>query len=192
MRNVAKNTPQLDVFWDLDGVIYKYDKDDYVGENPAYMQPKYFEDRPVDARGYIEFIAMWHNRKVTGLWILSKGANPEVDESIREAILKDKETNVRRRMPWFEMENVILTEESKVAAAERKLGRNLRKTDVLVDDNNDNLEAWVAAGGSAIKYINDINSVDTYAGPKLVGFTLVDIPECNADMYASLDMNLDK
>lgn len=36
--------------------------------------------------------------------------------------------------------------------------KNLTYTDILIDDYNSNLDNWIKAGGTAIKYVNDINS----------------------------------
>ena len=46
---------------------------------------------------------------------------------------------------------------NKAEYAERKIGRKLRPYDVLLDDHTPNLLHWQAAGGSGIKFINEIN-----------------------------------
>ena len=37
--------------------------------------------------------------------------------------------------------------------------------DVLIDDYNKNLEDWREHGGLAVKYLNGINSADSFSGP---------------------------
>lgn len=39
-----------------------------------------------------------------------------------------------------------------------------RKYHILIDDFNPNLRNWQAAGGTAVKYINDINSPESFDG----------------------------
>lgn len=46
---------------------------------------------------------------------------------------------------------------NKAEYAEQKIGRRLRRYDVLVDDHTPNLQHWQAAGGTGIKFINEIN-----------------------------------
>ena len=36
--------------------------------------------------------------------------------------------------------------------------------DILIDDYNPNLYSWMSRGGTAIKYINNVNSVDSWVG----------------------------
>lgn len=180
----------ITAFWDLDGVVFKYEREAYVGENPKYARPKYFEDREIDARAYIELLSMYHNKNVSGLYILSRGAT-RLDVEKRKAVIIDKKTNVANRMPWFNQEHVIVADCSKVEAAEQFLGRKLCACDVLIDDFNENLKMWVRAGGSAIKYINGLNSPETYDGPKLIEFKLVDIPSGMEEMYEKLRLSIE-
>lgn len=44
----------------------------------------------------------------------------------------------------------------------------LRKYHVLVDDYNPNLRNWQSAGGTAVKYINDLNTPESFDGPCLM------------------------
>lgn len=54
---------------------------------------------------------------------------------------------------------------TKAKAVELIYNRKLTRTDILIDDYNLNLKAWNAAGGTAIKLINNDNSISSYSGP---------------------------
>ena len=62
--------------------------------------------------------------------------------------------------------------------------RTLSKKDVLIDDWNPNLQMWEKHGGTAIKYLNGINSADSWAGLKIT-------EEMTADEIVEMLLSLD-
>lgn len=60
--------------------------------------------------------------------------------------------------------NVIFSESDKRNSIERIRGMKLCKSDILIDDYNKNLYAWLNAGGTAIKYLNCVNSKGMWPG----------------------------
>lgn len=182
---LSNDENSIHVFWDLDGVIFQYERSAYVGDNPPYAMPGYFKNRELDQRAYLILETMRDNCHIDGMHILSRGAT-RLNPQQRRGVIADKRFNVANDIPWMQSKDVIITERSKVDEAVRFLGRPLSVTDILIDDFNENLKLWVAAGGSAIKYLNGLNSMDTYSGPKIVGMSLIDVPEKHADLYAKI------
>jgi len=182
---------ELNAFWDMDGVLFKYERNDYVGEYPAYASPKYFENRPIDVIAYEMFNSMHSNNNINGLYILSRGSSHLPDEEVRMRTIIDKKTNIRNQIPWFNIDNTIISNDAKVEAFIERFGRVPTKTDFLIDDFNVNLTSWSAAGGSAIKYVNGVNTANSYAGPKLIDGKLVDVPCGEEILYGRLKLSIE-
>jgi hypothetical protein len=71
-------------------------------------------------------------------------------------------------IPEFDVgSHFIAVSKSKHSAITQLKGIELSKKDILVDDYNPNLLAWEVAGGTAVKYLNGINSPDSWYGYKL-------------------------
>lgn len=163
---------KVNTFWDLDGVIFKYEREAYVGDNPTYANPGYFRKREIDNVAYALLEKARKDASCT-INILSRGST-RLDEEQRKNIIEDKKNNVSDVIPWLPDTNILITELSKVEEAVLKLGRSLSKNDILIDDFNENLISWTNAGGSAIKYLNGLNSESSYDGPKLKNGVLID------------------
>lgn len=166
------------LFFDMDGVMALYEPEAYmesIDTKMAYLNHGYFRERTPDAaavrlfRKCIDPYDRSHPH-IDGVYVLS---TVPADEPDRARIIADK-----RR--WLEDYALDRTDEhepscfdidertifaysgshpkSKVFAAEEMLGRPLTKADCLIDDFNANLKEWDNAGGTAIKYLNGINS----------------------------------
>lgn len=177
-------TPQtpnnrINLFFDMDGVLAVYEPEAYMvsplyDQLPYIEQDGYFAKRPADDGAVYLF-----NRYVTTLRHTS-----EPDVHVHTLSTIPNNTSLALRMAhdkryWMERQiapcprhvqaanfpdrNMLFAYQgdpsrSKVETAKRALGRDLCAQDVLIDDFNDNLIAWTRAGGTAIKYLNGINS----------------------------------
>lgn len=141
------------IFIDMDGVIAEHIKDDYIGENPKFLQPHYFSTcKPISKM--VAFVLFLQEFQIPYLF-LSRVSPPL---NYREATM-DKCKWLCEFVPGS---NVIFTQDSKVKTAQHWLGRNLQANDILIDDFNPNLEEWENAGATAIKFLNGNNSPDTW------------------------------
>ena len=141
------------IFIDMDGVIAEHVRDDYVGENPKFLQPHYFstcEPNPT----IVAFVHLLQEFDIPYLF-LSRVAPPL---NYRESTI-DKHQWLSKFVPGS---NAIFTQSSKVDTAQQWLGRNLQTDDVLIDDFNPNLEEWETVGATAVKFLNGNNSPDTW------------------------------
>jgi hypothetical protein len=150
--------PRIEVFGDLDGVLAIYTREDYI---PPTTWDKngshYFRHRPPDEHA-IEAMRRLASRPDVRLWVLSTLAwNP----STNGEHTIDKMEWTREHLPEAEM-RIIVSEKPKHEVARKALERNLTATDVLVDDYNENLVCWRKAGGTAVKYLNGLNSRDSW------------------------------
>lgn len=65
---------------------------------------------------------------------------------------------------------IVKTPSNKALEAEKYLGRQLTKSDFLIDDYTVNLRNWEKFGGSGIKCVNEIQDkadVNSYDGPRI-------------------------
>lgn len=92
-------------------------------------------------------------------WYLLSGA-----EKKRKLCIKDEKTF------WWEtcgdtllcpIDHIIITNVGESKAAAISMKNRLCRDDILLDDFNLNLEDWQAAGGTAIKFVNEINDRGT-------------------------------
>ena len=148
---------KVNVFFDLDGVLFEYNRDDYLGDNPKYLQKKYYRNRPVDTKAAKLFIACL-NDPTKEVYILSR--TPTINDEL--SIANDKIANVLCTFPQINHRHIILNNLPKEQVIMQKFHRPLNKNDVLIDDYNKNLIAWENAGGIGIKYINEWNSKETW------------------------------
>jgi len=148
------------VVFDLDGVIAKYVPSDYKDadgkENFKFLRKGYFLEREVDpfALGIFRSCV----RSMPDETFAITGVSDDIQHKNRLTI--DKLIWTNNKAPEFDIgSKFISTSDSKAKVVELLRGRPLTKRDILIDDYNKNLYSWIAAGGTAIKYINEYNSV---------------------------------
>lgn len=87
------------------------------------------------------------------------------DINARNEQIYDKMKVIEKHYPMLSLCNFIACESDKRNALSKIKGMHLSKCDILIDDYKKNLAAWRNAGGTAIKYVNSINSVGDWPGP---------------------------
>lgn len=158
-------------FFDMDGVLARYDRDAYdpakgrITGLPLYMDEHahYFKHCIPDPLA----ISLFRSCMQAG---------------IPSFIL----TSVRSDLPWARFDKVawvagqipecdtsqqlIIADGDKAQAimAARRMS-SLGPGMLLVDDFNRNLWDWRRAGGTAVKYLNGVNTPGTYGGPEFDG-----------------------
>lgn len=83
--------------------------------------------------------------------------------------LHEKAAHLQYFYPSFSPDHILWVPMplTKAEAVTKTFGRPLSKSDILVDDYNQNLFYWKKAGGTAVKYINYQNSPDSFNGPSI-------------------------
>ena len=159
---------QEPTFWfDMDGVIAKYNLSDYEGDNPKWLSERnYFATRPVDHKAVAVLNALAEEHDCHIISKIGLGLNSSI--SYDEVHFQAKNVWLSKYLPreHFPMtkRHFVSSHVSKAAVARLILKRPLTHTDVLVDDNNTNLEDWKRAGGAAYKYGNGINDISSWDG----------------------------
>ena len=84
----------------------------------------------------------------------------------------DKQTWLSQNLPEFDTATHLIIADSDKAETILVLKKlkQLNSDMILIDDYNKNLEDWTNAGGTAVKYLNGINSPDTFDGPVINAF----------------------
>lgn len=153
----------------MDGVLVRYDRDGYKGENPLYMQPgaHYFRNLPPDRNALALIDRLYCRSRYTGDNISTLTSIP-MNGLIFNEHLHDKILWNQDWVPYMSIENVLVSVTStysKRDVAEFINNRKLTKDDILIDDYNKNLIEWQMGGGTSVKYCNGINSPESFDGP---------------------------
>lgn len=155
------------IYFDMDGVLVKYEYAMYSPESKwdvagshifRNLQP--MEDSCEVLRRLIQLF-----RDEVHILTSVSDKTPEV----RNEHIKDKMLWIEENIPSFNLCNFMACSGDKPNVITKIRGMRLNRMDILIDDYNPNLYAWQAAGGTAIKFINGINSVGIWRGPYIDG-----------------------
>jgi 5'(3')-deoxyribonucleotidase len=152
----------------MDGVLVKYDIGAYSGDNPLWLRKNghYFKDLEPD-RKMLEFVDKLHQQcryNDDEMFILT---SLPMNSAMFNEHFHDKIIWLNKWIPYMEIDNILISVTSKRDAIEYIKDHQLTKNDILIDDYNKNLNEWQAGGGVAVKYINGINSPDSFDGIKI-------------------------
>ncbi len=145
------------VYWDMDGVMAKYDYDMYLPDKDnkiLYMVPNahMYRDMEPDLGAIMIFNSLYANESFCHTKVLTGLGCPYL---IAEHLF-DKWHWLGQNTDISKEKDFICVTGSKVEAVNRL--RPVTKYDILVDDFNPNLEEWARMGGTPVKYVNGINS----------------------------------
>lgn len=143
----------------MDGVIAKYERDAYTSPKSRWLRDGYFLGLEKDeyACKLLEIIL--------SLGVESYLVTKVADIPKRNSMILDKLKWITRNLDKVDIgTQVIITKSDKSGIMEAIKERNLTKTDILIDDYNPNLKEWERNGGTAIKYLNGINSKNSWKG----------------------------
>lgn len=148
------------VCFDMDGVLVIYERDAYIGENPKYLQPGYFRTCKPDPKA-IKLIEYCMQMLPLDTFIATG-----VDRKYRNQMVLDKLAWITENIPDFDIGTRFVANSfmDKSALFEHLRMSSLNRHDVLIDDYNPRLYNWEMRGGTAIKYINGINNVESWHG----------------------------
>lgn len=159
-------------YWiDIDGVLAIYEPHAYKGTNPIYLRPNahYYRGVVADNR-MLRAAKLLLAQKPADSEVFSLSGVSPIGNMFTEQV-SDKKYWLRLHIEELNVETnffpAVSEKRNVVAMLTGKNARNLSYKEVLVDDYNPNLEAWSDAGGTAVKYLNGINSADSWNGLKI-------------------------
>lgn len=162
---------KLNLYIDLDGVIFQYERAAYQGNNPIFNQVgrHYFRHVKTDeimAQVIRILLFAKDDRRIEHVYFLSS-ISPNHDMYLE--MYRDKLEALNELFtPVFDLNSFIACHQNKAETIAFIQGKErLQLNDVLIDDYNPNLEEWEKMGGTAIKYINGINSEESWNGYKI-------------------------
>lgn len=164
------------VYCDMDGFLVKYDYSMYEkkpnGQNWCDLGSHVFRRLEVDpiACAIVKRLIEQLGDEVYVLTNVYGGSIP-----VRNEQIFDKMKFLQEHLPWFNLCNFIACESEKRNSITKIKGMNLTEHDILIDDYKKNLSAWRSSGGTAIKYINGINSIGDWPGPVISYSSDIDV-----------------
>ena len=150
------------ILFDMDGVLVKYDRKMYEGDNPIWLQVgkhafRNLKPDPTAVELFKDVVRVLPN----DVKILTSISDKNPDIAIEQAV--DKMLWCGDNLgPDFKpsMFMACMTEKSDIIMAIK--GMRLSKSDILIDDYNKRLFSWASAGGTPFKYLNGINSIQSW------------------------------
>lgn len=156
------------ISFDMDGVLVKYDWDGYTTKVDGvlkYLTPGYFLEREPDNIA-IELCKKCMELFPNETYIITSVPNNEN----RNRVVLEKLNWVDKHIPGFDIgTHVICTTSNKMSFIEWLRGSTITEKDILIDDFNKNIYSWLMRGGTSVKWLNGLNSQDTWFGPYLDG-----------------------
>lgn len=159
---------KLNLYFDLDGVIFQYEKTAYQGDDPIFdrLGQHYFRHVPPDPlmkNAVNQLLRFKDTDRIDNIYFISS-ISPQ--HEIYLEMYRDKLESLKEEFDEkYAFEHFIACYKNKadiVKAIHNK--EHLNINDILIDDYNENLKQWRDAGGTAIKYINGINSDESWNG----------------------------
>ena len=154
------------ICFDIDGVLRVYDRNDYVQNSDGtypYHQRGHYANKEADKTAVYLFNRCVKSCKGNVFVITSIPKIPTSNYVIIDDIIW-----LDNKVDDFDLgAHLIAPKSDKFTHIEWIRESTLKKSDILIDDWNDNLYSWMAKGGTAIKYLNGINSAESWNGPVL-------------------------
>lgn len=160
------------IWSDMDGVVAIYEREVYIGDyspnaleqdKPKFLkEPGYFRTCKPDKR-MIKALEILTERRYD-IHILTNIAESNIEEFHKLGKL----AWLQEHMPFINVStNFHAIEMAKYRYIESTLARPLTNTDILISDFNEDVKPWTSHGGTGIKYLNSINSADSYNGANI-------------------------
>ena len=165
------------IVFDTDGVLAIYERDAYHGETPKAAIPYYHYFRSVKPNplGIALLQALLNQNE--NIRVVTNLATETPFSTLKLKHACDKMLWFKRYLPFlYEKGRTHICDNMTKADFIRKLYGlpTLNLYDILISDFNNDLLSWNAAGGTGVKYLNGINSPESYPGLSVSQFDPID------------------
>lgn len=144
----------MNYYFDMDGVITVYERWAFRGKNPIFEElgSHYFRTCKPD---YKIIDSMKVLNKCSNVYILTSVSK---DSEISKEQVNDKILWLSKYCPFIDIPKQFIPINSGISKSKYVSS----KIDILIDDYNTNLLEWENAGGTAVKYLNGVNSYNSF------------------------------
>ena len=162
----------INIYIGIDGVLSKYNSKVHdMNKDQAdisYKDDRFFKNAEIDekmvdvAQKLLNFVYDTKQQiNISSLNFVSSISNKSSDALLQ---CQDKSEWLLSNIAFATDSKFIPSATKKADVISARLGRNLTPRDILIDDFNEELNTWKEAGGTAIKYVNDVNTKESYNG----------------------------
>ena len=152
----------------MDGVIAVYERHAYIGD---FSETAPIEKKPLFLREKEYFKQCLPDMTIIRtLELLNQQVPVQILTNIVDGYLKPYHTQAKKEwikqyMPFIDVENQFhAITVPKATYVQEHTQKKLTMLDTLISDYNKDLVPWSKAGGRGIKYLNGINSANSYQG----------------------------
>ena len=143
-----------------------YNRDAYTGDDPLWLRRNshYFRNLEPDRKMLQVVDNINASLRYTGdeIFILTSLINNNM--SIFNEHVHDKIVSFNKWFPYIDIDHILIAGSSKRDTVAYITDVDVNRSDILIDDYNQNLIAWRSFGGTAIKYSNGINDPRSFDG----------------------------
>ena len=162
----------INLYFDMDGVLAVYDRQAYPPNSNLYctVGKHYYQTVTPDQRAINAFVTLAVNNKNSAYRQISLHTLSSLSckGKIFLEQMSDKKKwlceNIKSKHPGASYQTHFAGSQKRYIGEALSDNRKLSRSDILVDDYNDNLAKWEQAGGTSVKYCNGINSSDSWKG----------------------------
>lgn len=150
----------MNYYFDMDGVITVYERWAFRGENPIFEElgSHYFRTCKPDYKIIKTIRVLNQCSNVFILTSVSKGSE------ISKEQVNDKILWLSEYCPFINISKQFISVNGGIFKSKYVSS----KEDILIDDYNINLLEWKNAGGTAVKYLNSVNSYNSFKNEYVV------------------------
>lgn len=177
-------------YFDMDGTLSIYDKTmedktlDYHNRPINQLGTHYFRTlQPNPQMQKVINLLMHYNKDV---YLVSHSTN---DLKLATEHLHDKQIWLSEHYPMLTADQILwipCQTITKPDAVTIMTNHSITEDDILIDDFNMNLNDWKSAGGTAIKFLNNCNSPDSFDGihitPDMTTSKIIDLLMCDVKL----------
>lgn len=153
--------------FDMDGVLFRYCRPAFL-DTGIWQKPGFFQYMQEDP--YMLIYLRSISNGMDNIYVESRLPAGDIADRVKT----EKRESLRRILPDLDESHIIFISDDgdKPHGFTDKTGIKLTENVILYDDQNINLSQWQDAGGTAVKYLNGVNSPASWTGNKFARYEI--------------------